>query len=283
MWDGSFEQYLELYKVAATTIKHCDASVKVGGYAAADPGSDKVRQFMAFCRDEKLPLDFMSWHAYTSATSLIEQCAGIIRRLLDEHGFSQAESHLNEWNLMTPEDWAVWTPGAENFRRSVFERQKGAVGASFVAAVLTVLQDAPVDVANYYDGQPSALFCGLFDYYGVPQKSWYAMKAFSELLKYPYRAAVDVHAEQEGIFALAAYDPSCATAAVLVSNYECSDSICNICVEGLQQGNKQRGIVRLIDDNNSLDIAAEAQLSSSMQHLEIDLPMHSVALLTIDS
>ncbi|WJH32528.1 hypothetical protein N6H14_19460 [Paenibacillus sp. CC-CFT747] len=88
---------------------------------------------------------------------------------------------MNEWNFLESDFTKIWHRGNEYARKSNFDKQKNAHGAAFTATVLTLLQDERVDAANYYDGQPTALFCGLFDYHGVPQKTYYTFKAFQRM------------------------------------------------------------------------------------------------------
>lgn len=216
MWTGDWESYLELYRHAAVAIKKLDPALKVGGYAAAHPSGPLVDAFLTFCRDQRLPLDFLSWHRYTSDPMVLAERARLIRAAMDGHGFGDAESVLDEWNIMP--DWKVFAPGRERDRRLGFERQKNEEGASYVAAVLCLMQDEPVDVMTYYDGQPMALFCGLFDCYGVPQKTWYAIRMFRFLLDLGRRAEVKHVQGQDGLYALASSCRERGETAVLISH-----------------------------------------------------------------
>jgi len=58
-------------------------------------------------------------------------------------------------------------------------------GAAFIVASLIELQDAPLEVANFYHGEIGGF--GLFNEQGVPQKAWQAMRAFRALLDTPRR------------------------------------------------------------------------------------------------
>src|SRR5690606_1824799 len=135
--------------------------------------------FLEYIKEHNLPFDFLSWHAYPRNPQTAISMGLRVRAMLDEYGFHEAESHFNEWNYMPfppGENWkTMWKN--EYVKQDMFERGKSAEGASFAAAMLIGLQDAHVDVANYYDGQPTSIFCGLFNYYGVPQKPFYAFKA----------------------------------------------------------------------------------------------------------
>jgi hypothetical protein len=181
MWSGTRDQYFELYATASKAIKASVPSVKVGGPAIANPASPWVRPFLQYCRDRKLPLDFFSWHRYTPSLAEIRNGANLIRGMLDECGFKDTESHYNEWHYLNC-GWGPLRPKDPREyvkTRSFFDGTSGPKGAAFCAAALMMLQDCPVDVANYYTGDTSRW--GLFDEYGAPRKTYYAFRAFNEL------------------------------------------------------------------------------------------------------
>jgi xylan 1,4-beta-xylosidase len=57
-----FEAYLRLYAGAARALKRVDADLSVGGPATAR--AEWVAEFVAACRAQRLPLDFISTHLY---------------------------------------------------------------------------------------------------------------------------------------------------------------------------------------------------------------------------
>lgn len=59
-------KYLHLYEVSARAIKALDPRFKVGGPAiCGGSGSQEwVKDFLTFCRDNKVPVDFVTRHAY---------------------------------------------------------------------------------------------------------------------------------------------------------------------------------------------------------------------------
>ncbi|MBN2640182.1 MAG: hypothetical protein JXR78_00875 [Victivallales bacterium] len=214
MWTGTQEQYFELYREASLAIKEFDPTVKVGGFAVTTPKVPMVKDFLAYCRDKSLPLDFFSWHCYGKNPKKMVDCAGLVQELLAQYGYSAVESHMNEWNL-----WPGWHfgKGQAGLRKECFERLKNEIGASFCVSVLIRLQDKDIDVANYYDGQPRCTnFCGLFDFYGVPQKTYYGFLAFSRLTAYPERVAA---IGKDGVDILAAINRERKQAAVLLSKF----------------------------------------------------------------
>jgi hypothetical protein len=190
MWTGTREQYFELYETAARAIKAHDASLKVGGPAATHINSELVRPFLAWCRDRRLPLDFLSWHAYYGVPEYLARDAATARKLLDEHGFQSAESHPNEWRYLTT--WSGLRPSEPKEYATVpewFGRSCRAEGAAFCATVLLRLQDSPVDVVCFYTADTSAW--SMFGQFGIPTKVFYAFKAFNQLAALSDRVACD--------------------------------------------------------------------------------------------
>lgn len=198
MWTGSDEDYFRLYATTAKRIKARWPDLKVGGPAVGNTGdlvdgvlrpSPFVVAFLERCRRDGLPLDFFSWHLYTTESRDVATRARAVRKLLDDFGFRATESHLNEWNYLPDNDWTpVTRAGQGEPRRRFYARQGGAEGAAFVAATLLGLQDAPLDAANFFNGGSNSF--GLFDPHGVPKKNYFAFKAFKMLLDTPARVAV---------------------------------------------------------------------------------------------
>ncbi len=283
MWTGTFEQYLELYGTAAKAIKAFDPSLKVGGFAATYPKGEqsKVPQFLNYCLSNDVPLDFLSWHTYSDRPEKSVENARAIQTALDERGFTDTESHMNEWNYVASTGHTVFEPGYEYLRREVFENQKGAIGASFVAATMILLQDEKVDVANYYDGQPCAVYCGIFDMYGVPQKAFRAFTAFRHLLDYPDRAQAEVVSSDGNLYALAAVDTSAHKAAVLISRYEGETDYCDIELVGIQLKDDLHCEALILDNDRSLEPLADCRIGPDAHTLRILLPRHSIILIKL--
>lgn len=72
-WAGSQEEYFKLYKYAAKAIKSVNRHYRVGGPATA--GGDWISEMISFCKENKVPLDFVSSHSY-----------GVRQGYLDEYG-----------------------------------------------------------------------------------------------------------------------------------------------------------------------------------------------------
>ncbi len=183
MWKGTKEQYFELYEVTSRHLKEKFPYIKIGGYAscgfyAINDGFVKnanssqrteyfIDFFEAFLRyisspDHRCPFDFFSWHSYADSDT---NClyADYARHKLDEFGFNDTESILNEWN-----------PGIH--RRGTEE------DACHILEMMLKLHKKPLDMLMYYDGQVHGSYQGLFN----PVKldifpAYFALHSFGEL------------------------------------------------------------------------------------------------------
>ena len=70
-WEHADEKaYHELYRTSVHAVKEVLPKMRVGGPAICGGATslDWVRNFLTFCRDERLPVDFLSRHAYMGET-----------------------------------------------------------------------------------------------------------------------------------------------------------------------------------------------------------------------
>jgi xylan 1,4-beta-xylosidase len=63
-WDGTQEEYFKLYKYTVRAIKKVDDQLRVGGPATSI--NAWIPEMIEFCRNNQLPLDFVSTHHYPS-------------------------------------------------------------------------------------------------------------------------------------------------------------------------------------------------------------------------
>jgi xylan 1,4-beta-xylosidase len=96
-WHGSVEDYFRLYDYAADAIKSVDSQLRVGGPAAATPAFinlflNHVAASASPNRPDRVPLDFLSYHAYSSP--FIDW-----RPLLQRLGFTGLPVFYTEWGV----------------------------------------------------------------------------------------------------------------------------------------------------------------------------------------
>ena len=205
MWKGTFEQFIDLYEISAKHLKSKFPEIKIGGYASCgfydifaikSPGQAKVttrtgyfidcaEKFLQRAKDNKIPLDFFSWHSYSNVEGNIG-FARYARRLLDSYGFTNTESHLNEWN-----------PGID-LRGTLHD-------SSNILANMLVLQNEPVDMLMYYDARLHTTYNGIYNPITYkPFKSYYVFMAFSQL--YQIGTQVESSVSGENIYSVTAFD-----------------------------------------------------------------------------
>ena len=151
---GTKSQYFELYQTTARVLKAIDPLLLVGGPATSNYVPDArfagetedfsqhrvvtgakdinaldwqpvwVKDFLAFCQRENLPVDFVSVHPYPTDWALDEHTPGefkkntrevgatprdlaLIKKIVAESPFPSAEIHLTEWSSSSsPRDHA---------------------------------------------------------------------------------------------------------------------------------------------------------------------------------
>lgn len=271
MWSGTFEDYIRLYAATSRAIKEYDSHLSVGGPAAAFPTGTFLADFVAACQKEALPLDFCSWHTYTSSPEDLADNARHVRELLDRHGFQRAESHLNEWNYGF--DWRN-----EESRRRSFTKLQGLEGASFCAAALTLFQDSPLDVANYYTGDTQ--WFGLFDPYGVPRKTFYAFKAFRLLLETPNRVSIEMQGAGKKVYCCAGRSEDGRVLQLLLSNASAEAQPCRIQIAAAPAAAADLSILSL-DAANDLSPVRSEKISGPSVVVEQEVQGHCVQLIRI--
>lgn len=287
MWTGNDAQFFELYEITARAIKREFPHLKVGGPALGATGDFVEGQFrpapfatnfLAYCRARQAPLDFLSWHRYTSDPWDIPRRAAAMRRLLDGFGFTRAESHFNEWNYLPQEDWRpMFKEGQGRDRERWFREMSGPAGAAFAACVLTLLQDAPVDVANFYTGEIQGF--GLFNFHGTPQKNYYGFLAFRRMLDTPERVAVD--GVSPGMTALAGRQTKARTLHVLISNFRQPAAEVTVELHHLPWQTETTWEWRVVSDASNLELRAQGRLEAGANQISQALPAPAVGLLTL--
>jgi xylan 1,4-beta-xylosidase len=113
-WSGTQQQYFELYKASVEAIRSVDPALKVGG-----PATSKVQwipEFLAYCAQNGLPVDFVSTHLYAGDNqvkvfgeagkySQNEVYAAAMKQVSGQiaaSAYKNAELWLGEWSSDSP-------------------------------------------------------------------------------------------------------------------------------------------------------------------------------------
>lgn len=241
MWTGTKEQFFNLYKEASTYLKNKFPEIKIGGYGSCgfysafrvgmgeffDGFLIWFEDFLKMCKTENCPLDFYSWHIYTPKVDEIIKSAEYVRSKLDEYGFNNTESHLNEWNY-----------GAEG---GGFDNIATMTGASFIVSALIAMQNSPVDKAMYYCLNTMSAYNGFWDLRTKELSPVaHVYRAFSKLFKAGEQLEIKAEKCEPTVLAVKGDGKTY----ILGSTYASGQNTFNISVDGAKETGK---IYRLTD------------------------------------
>jgi len=246
-WQGTAEQFYEMFVVAYKHLKAAFPHLKFGGPAACAAinngrGDHWTDRFFAALEKNCVALDFYSWHCYTCEPSVIADTCRTVRDYLDSHGQKQAESVLNEWNYV--KGWSdAWVYS--------LEQEGGMKGAAFALSTMLACQKQPLDMLMYYDMRVSCGMNGLWDPITFDRrKSWYSYFMFEKLasLGTEVESSTD---EPKQIFVLGATSAKGSRVAAIVSCFKDDDNFSvhkpSIRILGLTAVQKENLSVRLLD------------------------------------
>lgn len=258
-WAGKKAQFFDLFEVAAKHLKKCFPDLKIGGPSLA---GDMIwaDEFLDEMKKREVPMDFFSWHIYTSTPEHLVSRGLKAKELLDKHGYGDAESILNEWNYIRG-----WT---DLFRYSK-EQIIDVKGATFVLSCMTMSQHAPIDMLMYYDARPS-VFNGIWDMYFYDKlPSWYSFKWFSDLYDLDHEVIAENCAEN--IYTLCGVSQD-GKASVVVTHYNEDDEAQPREVE-IDLGRAGKYDIYLLDKEHS------GELVKTTGELKFTMPVHSAVMI----
>ena len=215
-----FEAYCKLYQASARGILRADPTAKIGGPALASGpmesskeyghcvhGKGFARGLMLWCRQEKLPLDLVSWHEYFQSAEVIAKEAEVFRGYLKEFPeFQKSVEHfmVTEWN-------EAWWPDRP---------QDHELGAAYCAdGVIRAFLPHGIDrPCFFYVKQNDMGFRGDYSMLmkdNVPKPTYHMARIFNQLSG----RWLNVGGSDEDVCAVAAWDEKKARLAVVMVNF----------------------------------------------------------------
>jgi xylan 1,4-beta-xylosidase len=193
-WDGSFEDYMELYRTSVREIKRASPLLKVGGPALTSfhnwDALPWLEKFLACCAEEKLPLDFISGHPYPFECTGYDSADGdkmlgpsstcddiaLFRRLVDATPFAGAPLHMNEWNSSANDrDFAHDTAFMAVYLLHNYLRCRGAASALCFWSLSDRFEEHSLSAHEFHGG------FGLLSVSGFKKPQYFAFRALKEL------------------------------------------------------------------------------------------------------
>ena len=199
-WGGTRDEFQRLWIAVAKHVKGRFPDIKFGGPAMSGDSNWLDRMVGAFAK-EKAPLDFISWHCYQPSPNhktRFERYMKRAREMLDRHGDTKAESILNEWNYCLDMNYQ-----GRRYSAEVHCGREAAKGAAFIAGVMNICQDGPLDMLMFYSGIRARSWNSMFDLRtNEPLPGYYAFYAWKKLVR--LGAQVKVAVEPGGLECLTA-------------------------------------------------------------------------------
>jgi len=188
LWHGDFNEYFRLYAVAAKKIKAAFPDLKVGGPQTTWGGEKLIQcraKFIEYCRENSVPIDFCSWTVYVREPEEMVEQINYTRHHLDRFGYKDAEVNIAEWHY-GPISWDVCGVAGEKAEQERAE-MRGINSAAFTAYSLSLFQDTPLTMSYFYTAFEDSF--GLFNRDYLPNKDYYAFKAFAAIADCTQRIA----------------------------------------------------------------------------------------------
>lgn len=243
-WGGTKAQFFDFYEIAAKHLKSCFPELKIGGPANAGR-EDWAEDFLKEMQKRNVPLDFFSWHIYCVEPAEMLGRAERFRKMLDDNGYKNTESILNEWNYV--KGWS------DEFVYSL-KAIHGMKGAAFTMACISSAQRAQaIDMLMYYDTRPSG-FCGAFDFYTAePLKGYYPLYWYG--MFYDMEAEIRSDTSIENIYSLCGVSGD-GKALAVITHYTDNDNSAakQVKIDFMKNGNYE---IYLLDNNHDGELVSE--------------------------
>ncbi len=191
-YTSTLEEYLKLYRVTAEAIKKVDQSYRVGGPASAIPYQFE-EALVQFCAREKVPIDFVSTHAYGvkegffddtgNRGTVLDNDPGAVRdrmihsrELIRNSPLPNLELHFTEWSsAYTPTDYIH-----DQYHQAAFvlDKVKGAQEAVDSMSYWTftdIFEENGPRMTPFHGG------FGLLNYQSIKKPAYYAYQFLNRL------------------------------------------------------------------------------------------------------
>jgi xylan 1,4-beta-xylosidase len=214
---GSQEKYFQLYNITATIIKEIDPQLRVGGPATSNFNMDSealkkaqstgkpfdpftipwqpvwIDDFLRYCHDNHLPVDFVSTHPYPQDFAIDEpgmpkgkgyrrsidstsDDLRTMRRIIDASPYPNAEIHLTEWNSSpSPTDHSHDSLAAATFIAKTNLESIGLVDSLAYWTFTDVFEENRNTDSVFHGG------FGLINYQGIVKPAFHGYRFMNEL------------------------------------------------------------------------------------------------------
>lgn len=184
-------EYFKLYQYTARAVKEVHPDLKVGGPAICGGADHWITDFLKFCHEENVPLDFVTRHAYTSKqpditphffyqelhdkTYMLDEFK-TVRQMIDQSAFSDLPFHITEYNT----SWHPLNPVHDTVINAAYLCRILSEGGDYVDSFSywtfsDVFEECDVPRSQFHGG------FGLVALNGIPKPTFYAFKFFKSM------------------------------------------------------------------------------------------------------
>lgn len=220
-FNGTRSQYFELYKRTALAVKSVDAALRIGGPATSNYVPDArfagevedtsqhaealtcedlskmawepvwLQEFFTYCRDENVPVDFVSVHPYPTDWALDEHGQGArltrdkdatprdlahVKSIVKDSSFPDAEIHLTEWSSSSSSrDYTHDYLQAATFVVRANLQSTGCVDSMSYWAFSDIFEEEGGGQEPFHGG------FGMINQHGIPKPTYHAYRFLSAL------------------------------------------------------------------------------------------------------
>lgn len=272
-WGGTKAQFFDLYETTAKHLKGMFPNLKIGGPALAWD-LEWAKDFLTEMKKRNVSMDFFSWHVYAYDPEYVIEKSEIVRKMLDEAGYTETESINDEWNYVRSFEGDNWIYS--------LKMEKNMKGAAFILSTICAGQYSSMDMLMYYDARPCGMN-GMFDTDIVCEtlKGYYPFKMFNELYKLGESSKITC---DKNLFGCAAQNGD--KAAFIVSHFNDDDSTpaekVKVNVEGFYGKNGVKASYYLLNEAKNLELVKEEILCGESYSTVLESDLYSGYLVMLE-
>lgn len=284
------ENYVRYYRHTVAAILRTDPTAHVGGPAVSSWKSPILPALIAFSAEQKVPLNFVSWHIYDRNPKDIEATIKGVKALLAQYPSVHPETILDEWNMVTipPGDpriqpafvletaWRMKEAGLDyscyyHIRDYHLDRDQFASflspGGASVAAI-------------WWNRMPEYL--GLFDYQNVVRPAYFSF----ELLSRVTGERLSAISSDDSVHAFLSYDKTYKLYSLLFWNFSPKPVSLHVLASGLSEsliGNRRMldAETPSQDENSRLRPLTDIALKDG-KSVEVLLPPYGIQFVSLE-
>ena len=278
-WQGTPEQFVDFYEVAAKHLKACFPHLKIGGPAFTtskerDSKNTPVRtMFLDAVKERNIPIDFYSFHGYIKTPENVKELSDLAVKSFVDRGLPVPELIYNEWNYVR--GWI-----GEEYKYSRYVSKNTKKGASLIAGAMCVGQKSDIDMMMYYNALPSN-WCGIFNTDTLePTKPYYSFAFFRDVKKLGTHVMTS---DPQNIFSCGATDGE--SHALLLTYYNDDDyangDVVRLEFDGIKSKNGVRADFYLIDDDHNGEWVKSELFTAESFACLVDMKLYDTYLVKI--